>query len=114
MSEMQQSYKEKSAKRNVQKEILCEFLDYVKFKVESDRLTADEVASLVQSVVDGCDLYATAKELARFYDQTEHNVRCVINRRLLAKPRRRVYYPFSAFAKVVPDSWKRRKQGVAD
>ena len=107
MSEMEQSYKEKSAKRNIQKEILCEFLDFVKFKVQSDRLTADEVASLVGTVVEGCDLYSTAEELARFYDQSEHNVRCVINRRLLAKPRRRVYYPFSAFAKVVPASWKK-------
>ena len=114
MSETTQNYKENPAKRNIQKEILCEFLDFIKFKVLHDRLTSDEVSSLVHSVVEGCDLYATAKELARFYDQSEHNIRCVINRRLLARPQRRVYYPFSAFARVIPDSWKRRKQGVAD
>jgi len=104
MSETQQSYKDS---RNIHKEILCEFLDFLKFKVENDRLTADEVASLVNSVVSGTDLYATAEELAKFYDQSQHNVRCIINRKLIAKPQRRVYYPFSAFAKVVPESWKK-------
>ena len=106
MSETTQNYKKDSSKRNIHKEILCEFLDFIKFKVETDRLTADEVTSLVESVVAGTNLYSTAKELARFYNQSEHNVRCVINRRLIAKPQRRVYYPFSAFAKVVPQSWK--------
>ena len=91
MSETMQIYKENPSKRNIQKEILCEFLEYLKFKIENNHLTADEVSSLVHSIVQGCDLYATAKELAKFYDQSEHNVRCVINRRLLAKPQRRVY-----------------------
>lgn len=108
MSETIQKYKENSLKRNIHKEILCEFLDYLKFKIENDRLTADEVSSLVHSVVSGCNLYATAKELAKFYDQSEHNVRCVINRKLLAKPHRRVYYPFAAFAKVIPESWRKK------
>jgi len=109
MNETTQSYKEDSSKRNIHKEILCEFLDFLKFKIENDHLTVDEVSSLVESVVSGTNLYATARELARFYDQSEHNVRCVINRRLLAKPVRRVYYPFSAFAKAIPDSWKKRR-----
>ena len=87
---------------------MCEFLDFIKFKIQNDCLTSDEVASIVNSVVSGTNLYATAQELARFYDQSEHNVRCVINRRLIAKPQRRVYYPFSAFSKVIPDSWKKR------
>ena len=107
MSETIQRYEKASKSNNIHKEILCEFLDFLKFKVENDRLTADEVHSLVTSVVEGTDLYATAEELARFYGQSQHNVRCVINRKLLAKPQRRVYYPFSAFAKIIPDSWRK-------
>lgn len=107
MSETSQRYKEN---RNINKEILCEFLDFLKFKVQNDALTSDEVSSIVNSVVSGTNLYATADELARFYDQTQHNVRCVINRKLIAKPQRRVYYPFSAFSKVIPDSWKKGRK----
>ena len=107
MSETTQIYEEK---RNIHKEIACEFLDFLKYKIENDKLTADEVASLVHAVASGTDLYATADELARFYGQSTHNVRCVINRKLLAKPQRRVYYPFSAFARVIPDSWKKHRK----
>lgn len=71
-----QKYKEVSQKRNIHKEILCEFLDFLKFKVENDGLTADEVRSLVNALVGGTDIYATAQELATFYDQSQHNVRC--------------------------------------
>jgi len=101
MSETKQSYKDS---RNIHKEILCEFLDFLKFKIENDCLTADEVASLVNSVVSGTDLYASTSELARFYKQSEHNIHCVANRRLIQKPIRMVFYPFSAFSKVIPES----------
>ena len=109
MSETSQIYKEESKKRNIHKEILCEFLDFLKYKVQNDRLTADEVRSIVDSVVSGVDLFATVEELSKFYGQSQHNVRCVINRKLLDKPQRRVYYHFSAFSKVIPESWKIRK-----
>ena len=110
MSETIQRYE----KDNIHKKILCEFLDFLKFKVENDGLTADEVRSLVNALVGGTDIYATAHELATFYGQSEHNVRCVINRKLLAKPQRRVYYPFAEFAKVVPSGWKCRWQNAKD
>lgn len=114
MSETIQKYKEDSQKRNIHKEILCEFLDFLKFKVENDGLTADEVRSLVNSLVGGTDIYATAQELAKFYNQSQHNVRCIINRKLIAKPQRRVYYPFAAFSRVIPESWKCRKKDTED
>ena len=114
MSETIQRYKEDSSKRNINKEILCEFLDFLKFKVVNDRLTADEVASIVNSIVSGIDLYASTSELARFYNQSEHNIHCVANRRLIQKPVRRVYYPFSAFSRVVPEAWKKTRKKCID
>lgn len=89
------------------KKILCEFLDFLKQKVVSDELTADELSSLIHNVVDATDLYATADELARFYGQSTHNVHCVINRRMIEKPQRRVYYSVRKFRQIIPDSWKK-------
>ena len=72
------------------KKIACEFLDFLKQKIQCDELTADELSSIIRSVVEGTDLYATADELARFYGQSVHNVRCVISRKMIDKPQRRV------------------------
>ena len=110
MSETTQRYEEKSKGRNISKIIVCEFLDFLKQKVENDEFTADELSSLIHSIAEGTELYATAEELGRFYGQSTHNVHCVINRRMLSKPQRRVYYPFREFKKIIPDSWHKNRR----
>lgn len=105
MSETTQRYKEDSTKRNISKKILCEFLDFLKQKVVNDELTADEVTSIVHSVVDNTEIYATADELARFYGKTKQGVYRVINRRMIEKPQRRVYYSFKKFREIIPKDW---------
>ena len=114
MSETLQNYKNDYQKRNISKEILCEFLDFIRFKIANDRLTSEEAYSLVESILRSLPLRATVKELARFYGQSEHNVRCVINRKVSEKPQRRVYYSFSAFSKAVPDTWKKCRKDKSD
>ena len=87
------------------KKILLDFIDFLKFKVENGELTADEIESIVRAVVKESDVYATAEELAAFYGQPVQNVRCVISRKLIKRPRRKVYYPLREFQDVVPESW---------
>lgn len=106
-----QNYENNHKEENFGKKILSEFLGFLKYKVDNDELTTDEVDSLVRSIVACTDLVGTAESLAKFYGQSTHNVQCVVNRRLLRKPVRRVYYPFREFSEVVPASWRKPKNG---
>ena len=53
------------------------------------------------------EIWGTIEDIAKYYNKTPNNVRVVINRRLLSKPKRKVLYSFTDFAKIVPDSWKK-------
>lgn len=90
------------------KGLLLEFLDFLRYKVSEDRMTMDDLQSLSKTVADGLELKATARELAGFYNQTEHNVRNVIHCNLLPAPERRVYYSFRAFRRVKPEKWSKK------
>lgn len=100
---MSQSYEKTN---HIGKKLLLDFLDFLRFKVENGELTADEIESLVQAVLKQSDVYATAEELSRFYKQSIQNIRCVISRKLIKRPRRKVYYPLREFQEVVPSTWK--------
>lgn len=52
------------------------------------------------------DLLASIKDLANFFGVSEANVRSTINRKLIEKPRRRVYYRFQSFLKIAPERWR--------
>lgn len=91
---------------NIGKRILSEILSYLKYKVDNDLLTMDEVESMSKAVEENLTVLGTADDFARFYGQPRTNISSVINRRLIAKPIRRVYYSFKAFRKIVPDKWK--------
>lgn len=95
-------------KNSPMKGLLLEFLDFLRYKVSEDRMTMDDMQSLSKTVASGLDLKATAKELAGFYGQTEHNVRNVIHCHLLPAPERRVYYSFKAFQRVKPEKWSKK------
>ena len=92
---------------NIGKRILSEFLAYLKYKVDNDLLTMGEVESMAKAVEENISLLGTADDLARFYGQSRTNISSVINRRMLSKPIRRVYYSFNAFRKIIPEMWKK-------
>ena len=91
---------------NVGKKILSEFLSFLKYKVDNDLLTMEEVESLVKTIEGNLTVLGTADDFAKFYGQSRTNISSVINRRMFEKPIRKVYYSFKAFRKIIPDKWK--------
>ena len=102
-----QSYKESQQYQTIGKTILSDFLGFLKYKVDNDLLTLDEAKALASIIKQGVELYGTSEDFARYYNQNPVNVRSVICRKLLARPSRRVLYPFSAFSSVIPDKWRK-------
>ena len=109
-----QNYKEESKDKGFGKKILLEFLDYLSFKVKNDSLTMEETDSLARTFMENITLTGTIDDLARYYGQSRDNVKVVINRKLLSKPKRRVYYSFNAFNKIIPKSWHKRNKNEED
>lgn len=95
-----------SKEESIYKEIILEFLDYVRYKVESDRLTLAEAEDLAHVFQEGLHLVGTIDDFADYYGQSANNVKVVIHRNVWEKPERRVYYPFRAFRKARPSTWK--------
>ena len=87
------------------KQILLEFLDFLKYKVENDLLTMEDVEAIKRAFESSVTIRGTIDDFANFYGQSQKNVTMVIHRRMVEKPIRRVYYPFCAFRKIVPNSW---------
>lgn len=102
-----QKYKEELNDSNISKKIVLDFLDYLSFKVRNDSLTMEEADSLARTFTENLKLTGTIDDLANYYGQSRDNVKVVINRKLLSKPKRRVYYSFNAFRSVIPKRWKR-------
>lgn len=98
-----------SENQSVAKKILLEFLDFLAFKVKNDLMTCEDMESISKSIGKGLDLQGTADDFSRFYGKPKTNVSSVINRRMIKKPVRRVYYSFNAFRKIIPSSWKIHK-----
>ena len=92
------------------KQYVKELLDYAKYRVDHG-CTKAEVDSLTRVLEQTLDLEGGIKDFADFFGVSESNVRTVISRKLIDKPRRRVYYPFLAFLKVVPQGWIRKRRG---
>jgi hypothetical protein len=95
---------------NFAKRIILDFLDYMRYKVENDKLTLDEADSIAKTLEGGLNLTGTIDDLATFYGQSKTNVKSVICRKLISKPIRRVYYSFNSFRKVVPASWLAKRK----
>ena len=93
-------------KSNFAKEMILEFLDYIRFKIENDRLTMDEADSIAKTIQGGVRLSGTLDDLSAFYNQPKTRIKSVIYRRMIAKPERRVYYSFNAFQPLIPPKWK--------
>ena len=90
------------------KQILSEMLAYYKYKVDNDLCTMAEIESAQKALTENMEIYGTTEDLAKFYGVSPGNVRATISRKLLAKPLRRVFYPFHKFLKIVPSKWRKR------
>ena len=90
------------------KQILSEMLAYYKYKVDNDLCTLAEIESAQKALAENLEIYGTIEDLARFYETSPGNVRATISRKLIAKPIRRVFYPFHKFLKIVPTKWRKK------
>lgn len=96
-----------SENQSIGKRIILDFLDFIRFKVENDTLTLEETESLSHMFENNLILTGTIDDIAKFYGKPKENVRVVMSRKVLSKPRRCVLHSFNAFRKAVPDKWKK-------
>lgn len=92
------------------KHTLLNILDFLRYKVDNDQCTADDLRKFSDIATEMLDTKATIDELSEFYGQSRSNVSNVISRRPIPKdkkPKRRIYYDFAWFSSIIPDSWKR-------
>ena len=85
---------------------LSEIIGYIKYKVDNDLCTPEEIESVSKMAMENLKLYGTIEDMARFYGVPESKVRNTINRKMIEKPKRRVYYRFLSFLKIVPNKWR--------
>lgn len=71
-----------------------------------DDCTMAEAKSAVKLLMSNMEINGTIKDFAEFYGVSEANVRNTISRKMIAKPKRKVLYPFHLFQKIVPDKWR--------
>lgn len=86
---------------------LSEILGYVKYKLDNDLCTPEEIESVSRMVQENLELHGTIEDIARFYGVPESKVRNTINRKMVEKPKRRVYYRFLSFMKIAPKKWRK-------
>ena len=91
---------------NLGKKILLEFIDFIKYKIDNDLLTMQEMDSMAKAIENNFELLGTADDFAKFYNQPLTNVSSVINRRMFEKPLRKVFYRFNTFRKITPEKWR--------
>lgn len=87
------------------KKQLFEIFDFWKYKIDNNLCTPEEIDSVTKLLMENMELNASIKDFAEFYRVSESNVRATISRKVFAKPKRMVLYPFQALAKVVTDKW---------
>lgn len=91
------------------KQYLSEILAYYKYKVDNNLCTMSEMTDALKALESNMDVHGTISDFAKFYDKPESQIRATISRKLIAKPKRKLLYPFHAFHKVIPDSWRKKE-----
>jgi len=55
--------------------------------------------------MENLNVIGTVEDFAKYCEKPEVEVRKVINRKVLDKPKRRVYYRFIPFIRSIPNKW---------
>ena len=91
------------------KSYLIEILEFYIYKLETNGCTMGEIESATKALENDMQLNGTITDFANFYGVPETTVRTTIFKKLFAKPKRLVLYPFHKFNKIVPDKWHNKK-----
>lgn len=89
------------------KKILIEVLEFYKMKLENDKCTPEELRTAFNALSNDVVCEVTIKDLADFYGQSESNVRNVLSRNIIEKPKRKITYNFISVSKILPSRWKK-------
>lgn len=90
------------------KDYLIEILEFYIYKLKSGKCTQQETDSAAKALVSNIEIDGTISDFAKFFNVSESNVRAVIARKLLAKPKRVLLYPFHKFLQIIPESWRKK------
>lgn len=88
---------------------LIRLLDYYKKQLQNGECTLNAMLTFYKLMTENLNVVGTAKDFAEFYGVSEDSVRHVINRYMVQKPTRRVFYPFHPFTKIIPHKWLKNK-----
>lgn len=88
--------------------ILSEFLDFLKYKIDNGKLTLAEMRGLMNMFRQNVTLTGTAEEIAGYYKKSIQDVRNVVHRKMFSRPARKVHYNFEEFCKIAPEKWKEK------
>lgn len=88
--------------------LLSEILGYYKKKVDDNLCTMEEINAATIVLEENMKVYGTINDFAKFYGVSESNIRATIARKLLAKPERKLLYPFHKFVKIIPEKWRKK------
>lgn len=89
------------------KQIIIDILDYLRYQVENDKCTADELRSIYRNLAENLDVDATTDDIARHFGKSRNAVCNLPLRHFISPPKRKVYYRFNEFLKHIPKSWRR-------
>ena len=87
---------------------LKEVFQFGIYKLDNNLCTPAELRSMERMVEGNLEIDASITDIATFFGQSEGNVRSTINRKMFAKPVRKVLYPFQKFLKIVPGKWRKK------
>lgn len=87
---------------------LIEILEFYIYKLKGGKCTKEEIDSATKVLESNMEIHGTISDFANFYGVSESNVRANITRKLFAKPKRVLLYPFHKFIKIVPESWRKK------
>ena len=88
---------------------ISETLGFWKYKVDNGLCTPSEIRSVEKALLENTELNASIEDLANYFGTSEQNIRTAISRKLLAKPKRKVLYPFQKFLRIVTPNMFRKK-----
>ena len=92
------------------KELIQLTLEFYKYKIDNNLCTMEELQSVADMLQRNINIMGTAEDFAKFCDTSESNVRSIINRHVVEKPKRRVYYPFLSFIKNISPKLLKKKR----
>lgn len=90
------------------KELIRETLDFYKYKLDHG-CSMQDINTAAKWIAENVDAIGSVEDFAKFMGKSERDVRTVLSRKVIDKPKRRVFYHFIPFIKNVQSKWLEKK-----